>query len=186
LSITIKKLENKILDNCITTNDYGVINIVESIDANYIQFDSIHDYNLFIKEDATNIVAIKHNLDSLIEVTLPADDVQTIQANYNVDTVYWAQSDNAIIIKNDDENILYEISQQYEDKYNISFVTNTILFLELPDEIELHEETDAVDKVLGSLDDTAIKNAASKTKVKLQGTENRDTLTGIIKGALST
>ena len=41
---------------------------------------------------------------------------------------------------------------------------------------------DLIDK----LDDSAIKNVASKTGVKLSGTETKDQLKGIIKGAIAT
>ena len=60
--------------------------------------------------------------------------------------------------------------------------TDNVLFLLVDDyNIELDEDDD----LLNHLDDNTIKDIASKTGTKLSGSESKDELKGIIKGALN-
>lgn len=194
-NIKISKVESnkEILhdEDSIITPLYGKIKVVNSIDSDeYTYFDTIKGYNLFINNNADDIVAIK---EECLKEDVDSDDnpVTTLITNlvekYNLDLnmVNWSDADNAIIIKSDDRKILNDIYNDYinNKEYEPEFVTEDVLFLNKIGDIKLEDNTD---DLIDKLDDGAVKNIASKTGVKLSGTETKDQLKGIIKGAIAT
>lgn len=175
----------------IITPLYGKIKVVSHINPDeYTYFDTIKNYNLFIDNTGENVVAIKE--ESLKETstlnknpinTLITDLVERYKLNFNM--VNWSDADNAIMIKSDDRKILNDIYNDYinNKEYEPEFVTEDVLFLNKTGDIKLEDNTD---DLIDKLDDNAIKNVASKTGVKLSGTETKDQLKGIIKGAIAT
>ena len=175
----------------IITPLYGKIKVVSYINPDeYTYFDTIKNYNLFIDNTGENTVAIKE--ESLKETstlnknpinTLITDLVERYKLNFNM--VNWSDADNAIMIKSDDRKILNNIYNDYinNKEYEPEFVTEDVLFLNKTGDIKLEDNTD---DLIDKLDDSAIKNVASKTGVKLSGTETKDQLKGIIKGAIAT
>ena len=194
-NIKITKVESneEILhdEDSIITPLYGKIKVVSHINPDeYTYFDTIKNYNLFIDNTGENTVAIKE--ESLKETstlnknpinTLITDLVERYKLNFNM--VNWSDADNAIMIKSDDRKILNDIYNDYINNkdYEPEFVTEDVLFLNKTGDIKLEDNTD---DLIDKLDDSAIKNVASKTGVKLSGTESKDQLKGIIKGAIAT
>ena len=194
-NIKITKVESneEILhdEDSIITPLYGKIKVVSYINPDeYTYFDTIKNYNLFIDNTGENTVAIKE--ESLKETstlnknpinTLITDLVERYKLNFNM--VNWSDADNAIMIKSDDRKILNDIYNDYinNKEYEPEFVTEDVLFLNKTGDIKLEDNTD---DLIDKLDDSAIKNVASKTGVKLSGTETKDQLKGIIKGAIAT
>ena len=96
--------------------------------------------------------------------------------------VNWSDADNAIMIKSDDRKILNNIYNDYINNkdYEPEFITDDVLFLNKLEDIKLEDNT-ALDK----LSDQDMKNVIQKTGIKLNGTENRERLKGMIQGLLS-
>lgn len=212
MSIKITKISNNIIENStpnikiskvesnkeilhdedsIITPLYGKIKVVNSIDPEeYTYFDTIKGYNLFINNNADDTVAIK---EECLKEDVNSDDnpvtilITNLVEKYNLDLnmVNWSDADNAIIIKSDDRKILNDIYNDYinNKEYEPEFVTEDVLFLNKIGDIKLEDNTD---DLIDKLDDGAVKNIASKTGVKLSGTETKDQLKGIIKGAIAT
>lgn len=194
-NIKISKVESnkEILqdEDSIITPLYGKIKVVNSIDPEeYTYFDTIKGYNLFINNNADDTVAIK---EECLKEDVDNDDnpvtilITNLVEKYNLDLnmVNWSDADNAIIIKSDDRKILNDIYNDYinNKEYEPEFVTEDVLFLNKTGDIKLEDNTD---DLIDKLDDGAVKNIASKTGVKLSGTETKDQLKGIIKGAIAT
>nr|DAW34196.1 MAG TPA: hypothetical protein [Caudoviricetes sp.] len=194
-NIKISKVESnkEILhdEDSIITPLYGKIKVVNSIDPEeYTYFDTIKGYNLFINNNADDTVAIK---EECLKEDVDSDDnpvtilITNLVEKYNLDLnmVNWSDADNAIIIKSDDRKILNDIYNDYinNKEYEPEFVTEDVLFLNKTGDIKLEDNTD---DLIDKLDDGAVKNIASKTGVKLSGTETKDQLKGIIKGAIAT
>lgn len=194
-NIKISKVESnkEILhdEDSIITPLYGKIKVVNSIDPEeYTYFDTIKGYNLFINNNADDTVAIK---EECLKEDVDSDDnpvtilITNLVEKYNLDLnmVNWSDADNAIIIKSDDRKILNDIYNDYinNKEYEPEFVTEDVLFLNKIGDIKLEDNTD---DLIDKLDDGAVKNIASKTGVKLSGTETKDQLKGIIKGAIAT
>lgn len=194
-NIKISKVESnkEILhdEDSIITPLYGKIKVVNSIDPEeYTYFDTIKGYNLFINNNADDTVAIK---EECLKEDVDNDDnpvtilITNLVDKYNLDLnmVNWSDADNAIIIKSDDRKILNDIYNDYinNKEYEPEFVTEDVLFLNKTGDIKLEDNTD---DLIDKLDDGAVKNIASKTGVKLSGTETKDQLKGIIKGAIAT
>ena len=194
-NIKISKIESnkEILhdEDSIITPLYGKIKLVNSIDPEeYTYFDTIKGYNLFINNNADDTVAIK---EECLKEDVDSDDnpvtilITNLVEKYNLDLnmVNWSDADNAIIIKSDDRKILNDIYNDYinNKEYEPEFVTEDVLFLNKTGDIKLEDNTD---DLIDKLDDGAVKNIASKTGVKLSGTETKDQLKGIIKGAIAT
>ncbi len=194
-NIKISKVESnkEILhdEDSIITPLYGKIKVVNSIDSDkYTYFDTIKGYNLFINNNADDTVAIK---EECLKEDVDNDDnpvtilITNLVERYNLDLnmVNWSDADNAIIIKSDDRKILNDIYNDYinNKEYEPEFVTEDVLFLNKTGDIKLEDNTD---DLIDKLDDGAVKNIASKTGVKLSGTETKDQLKGIIKGAIAT
>ncbi len=194
-NIKISKVESnkEILhdEDSIITPLYGKIKVVNSIDPEeYTYFDTIKGYNLFINNNADDTVAIK---EECLKEDVDSDDnpvtilITNLVEKYKLDLnmVNWSDADNAIIIKSDDRKILNDIYNDYinNKEYEPEFVTEDVLFLNKTGDIKLEDNTD---DLIDKLDDGAVKNIASKTGVKLSGTETKDQLKGIIKGAIAT
>ena len=194
-NIKISKVESnkEILhdEDSIITPLYGKIKVVNSIDSDeYTYFDTVKGYNLFINNNADDIVAIK---EECLKEDVDSDNnpvtilITNLVERYNLDLnmVNWSDADNAIIIKSDDRKILNDIYNDYinNKEYEPEFVTEDVLFLNKTGDIKLEDNTD---DLIDKLDDGAVKNIASKTGVKLSGTETKDQLKGIIKGAIAT
>ena len=191
-NIKITKVESneEILHNedSIITPLYGKIKVVSYINPDeYTYFDTIKNYNLFIDNTGENTVAIKE--ESLKETstlnktpinTLITDLVERYKLNFNM--VNWSDADNAIMIKSDDRKILNDIYNDYinNKEYEPEFITDDVLFLNKLEDIKLEDNT-ALDK----LSDQDMKNVIQKTGIKLNGTENRERLKGMIQGVLS-
>lgn len=193
-NIKISKVESsrEILhdEDSIITPLYGKIKVVKSINPEeYTYFDTIKGYDLFINNNADDTVAIKEeclkedidNNDDPI-TTLMTSLVEKYNLDFNM--VNWSDADNAIIIKSDDKKILNDIYNDYINsrEYEPEYVTEDVLFLNKICDIKLEDSTD---DILDRLDDTSIKNVASKSGVKLSGSESKDQLKGIIKGAIA-
>lgn len=195
MAIIITKCESKkdIIhdEDSILTTLYGKIPVVTSFDSNnYTYFDTIDGYNLFISNDANNTIAVKEEL-MLDEDIVSKESIDSIIAKlieqYQLDTntINWSDTDNAIIIKSEDKDVLNNIYNDYKDNkdYKPEFVTENVLFLNKIDGIKLEDNTD---DIIDKLDDASVKDVASKTGVKLSGNETKDQLKGIIKGAIAT
>ena len=192
--IKITKVENKeqiIYDNdSILTPLYGKIKIGKSVDPkNYTYFDSIDKYDLFISNDGNDTVAVKsgNNTDTKLEnehaesINLIVNDIQN-KYNLDINSVTWSDGENAIMINSKNTEILNNIYNDYINNkdFEPEFITNDILFLNKTGEIQLED-----DDLLNKLDDNSIKDLAKKTGASLSGSESKDELKGIIKGALS-
>lgn len=190
-NIKITKLETSdvLKDNdSIITPLYGKIKIANIVDDNYVYFDTVDGYNLFVDIDGNNTIAIKE--ESTILETENADpikeDIKKITNKYelNLNEVNWSNADNAIMIKSDNLDTLNTIYNDYINSkvYNPEFITNDVLFLNKSGDIKLEDGTD---DLLDKLNDGAVKEIASKSGVKLSGSESKDQLKGIIKGAIA-
>lgn len=190
-NIKITKLETSdvLKDNdSIITPLYGKIKIANTVDDNYVYFDTVDGYNLFVDIDGNNTIAIKE--ESTILETENADpikeDIKKITDKYelNLNEVNWSNADNAIMIKSDNLDTLNIIYNDYINSkvYNPEFITNDVLFLNKSGDIKLEDGTD---DLLDKLNDGAVKEIASKSGVKLSGSESKDQLKGIIKGAIA-
>lgn len=179
-------------NNFIETDLYGSIKIVENIDYNnYSCFDSYNGYNLFISQDANNLYAIKENTEETTDkenISKPdiSKDCELIEQKYNVDKVKYDDTMNSIIVKvlEDKVSELDKIESDFKDNkfYEVKRITPQVLFLELKNvDIQL-EDNSPLDKI----SDQDMKNIITKAGVRLNGTENRDRLKGIMQGVLST
>lgn len=187
MAITLIKREsiNSVDDPVLHTTLYGDIKKTNTInDDEYTYFDSFEDYDLFVNVNGDTLAKKVENLqeDSLNYIE---KDIENIQNKYNVETVKYDDTTPAIIIKvsENNTNILNRISNDYKDNknYNIKLITPQVLFLEIKDvNIQLED-----DDLLNKLDDNSIKDLAKKTGATLSGSESKDELKGIIKGALS-
>lgn len=187
---------NKICENdnkFIETDLYGSIKIVENIDYNnYSCFDSYNEYNLFISQDANNLCAIKNesieettNNDNISKPDI-SKDCELIEQKYDVDKVKYDDTMNSIIVKvlEDKVSELDKIESDFKDNkfYEVKRITPQVLFLELKNvDIQLED-----DNPLDKISDQDMKNIITKAGVKLNGTENKDRLKGIMQGVLST
>lgn len=181
-----KIVSNNVIQNgdSIITPLYGQIKVVDTIDYDkYTYFDSIDGYNLFVSETGDDTLAIK---EALTEDTNNVDtDTEKIKNNYNVDIVKYDDTIPAIIVKvkETDTNVLDIIEKDFENNknYAIKRITPQVLFLEVNDvDIQL-EDNAAIDK----LSDQDMKNVIQKTGIKLNGTENKERLKGIMQGVLA-
>lgn len=211
MSITFNKInesEGTIkTDKYILTPTHGKIPIKDTVDlSTYIYFDTVDGYDLFINSETDEPIAIPEGEDKkLNEDTEPdnvnddkdsneenninddminiENEIKLINDKYKVNKVEFANSDRSIIIQGDND-ILSQIYSDYEanSTYKPILVTDSILFLELIDDTIQLESTgnDVVDK----LDDQTLKNVLTKSGIKLTGSENKDTLKGMVKGAL--
>ena len=183
-----KSINEKIIhdDDSILTPLYGKIKVVNTIDYDkYSYFDTVDNYDLFISETADDTLAIKAESDEITNTDKITNDVEKIKNNYNVDIVKYDEVMSTIIVKvlENKTDVLINIENDFkEDKfYNIKKVTPQVLFLEITNiDIQLED-----DDLLGKLDDNSIKELAKKTGASLSGSESKDELKGIIKGALS-
>ena len=195
-AVPVGKLNN---DEDYTLNTkYGNIQIVDELNTNnYTKFDTVDDYDIYINLKGDNIIAYnkktinesldreqEDNIEILNEDTID-QDINNIKNNYNIDKVTYANSDNAIIIKGNKEE-LEKIFNEYKNKYNASMISDNLLFLEVSNNIQLEENVElSDDDILNNLDDNTLRNLASKSSVKLSGQESKDELKGIIKSELS-
>lgn len=187
---------NKVCENdnkFIKTDLYGSIKIVENIDYNnYSCFDSYNEYNLFISQDANSLCAIKNesteettNNDNISKPDI-SKDCELIEQKYDVDKVKYDDTMNSIIVKvlEDKVSELDKIESDFKDNkfYEVKRITPQVLFLELKNvDIQLED-----DNPLDKISDQDMKNIITKAGVKLNGTENKDRLKGIMQGVLST
>lgn len=190
MSIKITKMKNITESessqdkNYIETKLYGNIEITDSVDDDYIGFDTIDGYELFINTEATDLKAVLPiKSESIQNENLDIDDeIIAIKNNYNIKFITFSESDQSIIVKGDKDELL-KIKSNYEDNkfLNPVLMTDDILFLDIKDsDIKLEDNT-ALDK----LSDQDMKNIIQKAGIKLAGTENRERLKGIMQGALS-
>lgn len=184
MAIKIIKKES-VEDNVLMTDTYGQIPVVDSINTDeYASFDTFENYELFVNLDG-EIVAIlldklKENNNNLKYEKI----INDISTKYdNLKLIKYDETENAIIIQVDKENIniLDDIEKEYKNTLQTERITAEVLFLTLSDtEIQLEDN----DTLLNTLDDNTIKDLAKKTGVKLSGSESKDELKGIIKGSL--
>lgn len=184
MAIKIIKKES-VEDNVLMTDTYGQIHIVDSINTDeYASFDTFENYELFVNLNG-EIVAIlldklKENNNNLKYEKI----INDISVKYdNLKLIKYDETENAIIIQVDKENIniLDDIEKEYKNTLQTERITAEVLFLTLSDaEIQLEDN----DTLLNTLDDNTIKDLAKKTGVKLSGSESKDELKGIIKGSL--
>lgn len=189
MAITIKKstvkTENENITNTILTPKYGEIKIVSNVNADeYSYFDTFNGYDLFINNNGDDTVAI--NPETLNENDCNVEDeVKNILNKYNVSTVKYDDVESAIIIKanNSYESEIDKIKSDYENNsnYKPEKITDKVLFLHCVNSKTMLEDDD----ILNKLDDSTVKELASKSGAKLSGSESKDELKGIIKGALS-
>lgn len=172
-------------EDSILTPLYGQIKIADEIDLNkYTYFDTVDGYDLFVSETGDETFAVK--AESLTEdVDNVETDTEKIKNNYNVDIVKYDDTIPAIIIKvkETDTEVLNTIEKDFENntKYSVKRITPQVLFLEINDvDIQL-EDNAAIDK----LSDQDMKNVIQKTGIKLNGTENKERLKGIMQGVLA-
>ena len=190
MSITISKIVESIELTTLST-PYGEIEIKKELnekEANkFTTFDTIDEYEIYINEDANELVAIPINQIVDEDVTNQVNVftiINNIKDSYpEIETISWAESDASIIIKGNNE-ILNNIKETYEDTPGLSptLITPNVLFLEVVDStIKLEDDNSLIDK----LDDNSIKSVSTKVGMKLSGSETKDELKGILKGKLS-
>lgn len=186
MSIKITKKESSdVINNTIITPSYGTIKIVENINYNdYTHFDSINEYDLFINNNADNVIAIKS--ESLKEnefINNINNEINKVKDKYKISNVEYLESDNAILIKNEDNQLLDKIGNDYKNDKNFypTRITSNVLFLEPINNNMQLEDTSVLDK----LSDQDMKNVINKVGIKLNGNENKERLKGIIQGALT-
>ena len=174
MSINITKYNSA---NVLNTK-YGKIPIVNKLTENYIHFDNADKYKLCINENL-DIQALDES--NTLEYE---KEIQFIKGKYDVSKIEWLDSENAIVIKGDN-NVLLDIVSHYQNNklYTPNLVTDNVLFLETDDKISLDENNDGL---LDKLSDSDMKNIIQKSGIKLNGTENKDRLKGIIQGAIAT
>lgn len=186
MSIKITKKESSdVINNTIITPSYGTIKIVENINYNnYTHFDSINEYDLFINNNADNVIAIKS--ESLKEnefINNINNEINKVKDKYKISNVEYLESDNAILIKNEDNQLLDKIGNDYKNDKNFypTRITSNVLFLEpINNNMQLEDAS-----VLDKLSDQDMKNVINKAGIKLNGNENKERLKGIIQGALT-
>lgn len=194
MSIKIYQKENinsNSLDPMIHTTLYGDINKKLDISINdvdptkYSYFDTFDGWALFVDNEG-NTFGVKE--ESAILESLTIDDInneiENIKSKYQIDKIEWVEEgENSIMIKASSENIS-KIFDDYKNNtnYKPEKATDNVLFLLVDDyNVELDEDDD----LLNHLDDNTIKDIASKTGTKLSGSESKDELKGIIKGAIN-
>lgn len=194
MSINIYKKEN------INTNDndpmihtplYGDIKkrfdiTLKDVDSTKVSyFDNVDGWSLFVDSEG-NTFAVKEESKLTESITLNNinNEIKNIKSKYSIEKIEWIEEgENSIMIKASSENI-DKIYKDYKDNkdYKPEKATDNVLFLLVDDyNIELDEDDD----LLNHLDDNTIKDIASKTGTKLSGSESKDELKGIIKGALN-
>lgn len=187
MAITLIKREsiNSIDDPVLHTTLYGDIKKTNTINHDeYTYFDSFEDYDLFVNVNGDTLAKKVENLQEN-SLNYIEKDIENIQNKYDIETVKYDDTTPAIIIKvsENNTNTLNQISNDYKDNknYNIKLITPQVLFLELTqNEIQLEDNT-ALDK----LSDQDMKNVIQKTGIKLNGTENKERLKGIMQGVLA-
>lgn len=186
MAINFVKQETKNIlhdEGHIITPLYGKIPVVDKVDENeYTYFDTVDNYDLFINNTADNSVAIKQESNEPNNVNNIDKTITDIENTYNVDKIEYLEADNAILIKASNEE-LTKIINEYDNNESFipNLITNNVLFLEIQDvEIQL-EDTSAIDK----LSDQDMKTVITKAGIKLNGTENKERLKGILQGALT-
>ena len=187
MAITLIKREsiNSVDDPVLHTTLYGDIKKTNTINNDeYTYFDSFEDYDLFVNVNGDTLAKKVENLQEE-SLNYIEKDIENIQNKYDVETVKYDDTTPAIIIKvsENNTNILNQISNDYKNNknYNIKLITPQVLFLELTqNEIQLEDNT-ALDK----LSDQDMKNVIQKTGIKLNGTENKERLKGIMQGVLA-
>ena len=187
MAITLIKREsiNSVDDPMLHTKLYGDIKKTNTINYNeYTYFDSFEDYDLFVSVNGDTLAKKIENLQEN-SLNYIEKDIETIQNKYDVETIKYDDTTPAIIIKVSENNtdVLNQILNDYKNdkNYNVKLITPQVLFLELTqNEIQLED-----DDLLNKLDDNSIKDLAKKTGATLSGSESKDELKGIIKGALS-
>ena len=187
MAITLIKREsiNSIDDPVLHTTLYGDIKKTNTINNDeYTYFDSFEDYDLFVNVNGDTLAKKVENLqeDSLNYIE---KDIENIQNKYDVETVKYDDTTPAIIIKVSENNIdvIQKIANDYKNNnhYKVNIITPQVIFLELTqNEIQLEDNT-ALDK----LSDQDMKNVIQKTGIKLNGTENKERLKGIMQGVLA-
>ena len=187
MGIKISKLETSkgVIDgDKLLTPLYGFIKIIDSPSADHILFDEFDGYDLFIDSNADEPVAVKkEDIGSSNESNSISDTINEISSKYDVEKVDWIDSELSIIVKAS-KDVISQICKDYENNsvFKVNPTVDTVLFLELKDKsLKLTEDGD----VLDALDDNDLKSIASKTGVKLSGSENKDELKGIVKGSLN-
>lgn len=174
-------------DDSILTPLYGKIKVVDNVDCNkYTYFDTVEGYDLFVSETADDTLAVKAESEEATTEDKLVKDVQNIQNNYDVDLVKYDGVMSTIIIKvlENKTDVLDKIEKEFKDDkfYEVKRITPQVLFLEIVDiDIQL-EDNSPLDK----LSDQDMKNVITKAGVKLNGTENKERLKGIMQGVLST
>ena len=179
------------IDPMIHTTLYGDINKKLDISINdvdptkYSYFDTFDGWALFVDNEG-NTFGVKEESAILESITLNDinKEIENIKSKYQIDKIEWVEEgENSIMIKASSENIS-KIFDDYKDNdnYKPEKATDNVLFLLVDDyNIELDEDDD----LLNHLDDNTIKDIASKTGTKLSGSESKDELKGIIKGAIN-
>ena len=187
MGIKISKLETSkaIIDgDKLLTPLYGFVKISDSASENHTLFDEFDGYDLFIDNNADEPIAVKkEDVDASQDENVITSTINKISSNYNVEKIEWMDSELSIMIKASKE-IISQIIKDYENDsiFKVNPTVDTVLFLELKDKsLKLTEDGD----VLDALDDNDLKSIASKTGVKLSGSENKDELKGIVKGSLN-
>lgn len=189
MSIKISKIESKSNneDNILHTKLYGDIMISKNQDSNFMYFDSIDNYDLFVNEDGSKLQAVlteehenKENSTQQLfnDIKSKFTDCQIV----NIDKL-----DNSIIVKDNDNKLIYNMYTEYsnvnnKNKFNIidiNYIGEDMLYIKLNDS-EVLDEGDALDK----LSDQDIKNVIQKSGVKLNGNENKERLKGIMQGII--
>ena len=192
MAIKITKMEsNNINDDYILTPLYGRIKITDSLDFNnYTHFDTIDNYDLFVNSNCDTLAVKSESVENIKETDIVYKTIEKLKNKYpelsKIEYVNSDNGDNAIIIKTSEENnkILDSIKDEYATSKNFkpNKITSNVLFLEVKEsDITLEEDKDVTD-LLGDQD---MKNIINKVGVKLSGSESREQLKGIIKGALA-
>lgn len=195
MSIKISKVESNELNNNVDpilhTNLYGDINKKFDISINDVDptkfsyFDTFDGWALFV-DKIGNTFAVKEENTFLESLTIDNinDEIENIKNKYQIEKIEWVEEgENSIMIKASSD-VISNIFNDYKDNnnYKPEKATDNVLFLLVDDyNIELDEDDD----LLNHLDDNTIKDIASKTGTKLSGSESKDELKGIIKGALN-
>lgn len=171
--------------NYIETKLYGHIEITDSVNDDYIYFDTVDGYELFINTEVNDLKAVLPiKSESIQDENLDIDDeITNIKNNYNIKFITFSEGDQSIIIKGNKDELL-KIKSDYEDNKFLSpmLMTDDILFLDIKDsDIKLEDDNALLDKIA----DQDMKNILTKAGVKLNGNENRERLKGMIQGALA-
>lgn len=193
IKITKSKSYDASVDNEILhTSQYGDILVLNkdtnSIDYdNFTHFDDFDDYSLIV-DAAGNVYGIKNNYDDELNESISKininDEIKKLKNKYEIEKIEWVEEGENFIMIKASKLVIDSIFKEYEN--NNSFkptkATDTVIFLSVPEyEIKLEDDNQLLDK----LSDQDMKNVIQKSGIKLNGTENKDRLKGIIQGVLS-